>query len=75
MTIDDRTLDELIVESRDLQSDAVREAKAVLPHAAEIGAERRGRDLDVEEIARFNATRRSVLGTIGIGAGGLARRG
>lgn len=75
MTIDDRTLGQLIVESQDLQSDAVREARAVLPHAAEVGAELRDREVVPEGIARFNATRRSVLGAVGLGAGGLARRG
>jgi hypothetical protein len=75
VTIDDRTLDELIVESQDLQSDAVREAKALLPQAGEIGAERRGREVDGGEIDRLNASRRSVLAGLGIGVGGLTRRG
>ncbi|HEX2063303.1 MAG TPA: ferritin-like domain-containing protein, partial [Acidimicrobiales bacterium] len=78
--IDDRTLDELIVESQDLQSDAVREAKALLPRAAEIGAQRRGREagggeMDGAEIGRLDASRRSVLAGLGIGVGGLAGRG
>ena len=75
MTIDDRSLNELIVESQDLQADAIRDVKATLPELAEIREERRGQAVDVDEIRRYNASRRTVLRQLGLGSGGLAARG
>lgn len=75
MTIDDRTLDELIVESQDLQVDALRDIKATLPELVEIGEDRRLQPVNVDEIDRFNDHRRGVLRAMGIGGGGLAARG
>lgn len=75
MTIDDRSLNELIVESQDLQVDALRDIKATLPELAEIREERRGQEINVDEINRYNANRRNVLRSMGIGGGGLAARG
>ncbi|PLS76253.1 MAG: rubrerythrin family protein [Actinobacteria bacterium] len=49
--------------------------KATLPELAEIREERRGKEVDREEIDRFNANRRGLLAKMGIGAGGLATRG
>ena len=75
MTIDARSLNELIVESQDLQVDAMREIKATLPELAEIREERRGHEVNLDEIDRYNANRRSVLQVLGITGGGLAARG
>lgn len=75
MSIDERKLNELIVESQDLQVDAMNGIKATLPELAEIREERRGKEVDREEIDRFNANRRGLLAKMGIGAGGLATRG
>ena len=75
MTIDDRALDELTVESRDMHSAALRDVRATLPELAEIGQQRRGREVGDDEIDPFDASRRRVLGTLGMGAGGLAGRG
>lgn len=75
MSIDERKLNELIVESQDLQVDAMNGIKATLPELAEIREERRGKEVDREEIDRFNANRRGLLTKMGIGAGGLATRG
>ena len=75
MTIDDRSLNELIVESQDLQVDALHDIKATLPELAEIREERRGQEVNVDEINRYNSNRRSVLRSMGIGGGGLATRG
>lgn len=75
MTIDDRSLNELIVESQDLQVDALRDIKATLPELAEIREERRTLGVNVDEINRYNANRRSVLRNMGIGGGGLAAKG
>jgi rubrerythrin len=75
VSIDERKLNELIVESQDLQVDAMNGIKATLPELAEIREERRGKEVDREEIDRFNANRRGLLAKMGIGAGGLATRG
>ena len=75
MTIDDRSLNELIVESQDLQVDALRDINATLPELVEIREERRGKEINVDEINRFNANRRSILRNMGLGGGGLAARG
>lgn len=75
MTIDDRSLNELIVESQDLQVDAMRDIDATLPELAEIRHERRGQEINLDEINRYNADRRTVLRNLGLGGGGLAARG
>ena len=75
MTIDDRSLNELIVESQDLQVDALRDIKATLPELAEIREERRGQAVNVDEINRYNDNRRSILKDLGLGGSGLAVRG
>ncbi len=74
-SIDERRLDELIVESQDLQADAMRDARASLPELAEIGHGRRGAGSEPDQVAAYNTNRRSLLQKMGIGAGGLASRG
>ena len=74
-TIDVRQLDELIEESQDLQSDAMRDVKATLPELAEIGEQRRGTGTDPDLVSRYNLNRRGLLQRMGIGAGGVATRG
>ena len=75
MNIDERGLNELMVESQDLQVDAMRDIKATLPELAEIREERRGQQVNTEEIDRYNSSRRQLLHKFGLGAGGLATRG
>lgn len=75
MSIDDRTMKDLIAESQDLHVDAMRDIKETLPELAQIREERRGQEVDADEINRFNAGRRQVLKGMGYGAGGLAARG
>ena len=75
MTIDDRRLNELIVESQDLQVDALRDIKATLPELEHIREERRGEEVNTDEIARYNENRRQVMGKLGLGGGALATRG
>jgi hypothetical protein len=74
-TIDERRLDELIVESQDLQADAVRAAAATCPELAEVRARRRGGEVDLGQVARYDANRRRILAQLGVGAAGLATRG
>lgn len=75
MTLNERAFRELITESQDLHVDAMRGIRQTLPALAEIRAERRGQEIDTEEIARFNTGRRQVLAGVGYGGGGLALRG
>lgn len=74
LNIDERGLNELMVESQDLQVDAMRDIKATLPELAEIREERRGQQVNTEEIDRYNSSRRQLLHKFGLGAGGLATR-
>ncbi|MHB8669063.1 MAG: ferritin-like domain-containing protein [Acidimicrobiales bacterium] len=75
MSIDERRLNELLVESNDLQVDAMSQVRATLPDLADIAAERRGEEVDTDEIALFNRGRRNLLRRLGLGAGGVAAGG
>ncbi len=75
MSIDQRRLAELIEESNDLHADAMRGIQETIPVLTEIREERRGDDIDTDEIERFNEGRRRALKTMGLGAGGIAARG
>ena len=75
MKIDDRQLKELIVESEDLQVDALRDVKRTLPDLAEIGKSRRGQPVDVDRVNAFNDGRRRLLRNGGMGLGALSARG
>lgn len=75
MRIDDRSLNRLLVESQDLQSDALKGAKAVLPDLADLRAERGDALPDPEQIAAYNVSRRGLLQRLGLTGGGLASRG
>ncbi|MGH9164065.1 MAG: ferritin-like domain-containing protein, partial [Acidimicrobiales bacterium] len=81
MKIDTGQLNELIVESEDLQVDALRQVRGTLPELAEIREARRGKPANLDQIKRYNASRRGILrkigeatalfGTRGLVAGGL----
>lgn len=75
MTVDERGLRELIVESQDLQVDALRDMKGQLTDLADVREERRKHGIDLEAIGRFNLGRRAVLRNGGIGLGAFAARG
>ena len=75
MSLDDRALHELMVESQDLQADALRGMKGDLAVLREIGHERADRPVDLEEVRRVNDGRRSLLRNGGFGLGALASRG
>lgn len=70
MAIDDRGLSELIVESQDLQSDAMRDARNSIPLLQEIGATRE-RAVDPSMARLFNSNRRSLLRRLGLGGAGV----
>lgn len=65
---------EVLVESRDIHSDAIRAASATLEDLAEMREERRRDPVNLDEIRRYNTNRRSLLRSLGLGAGGLATR-
>lgn len=79
MTIDDRRLDELIVESKDLQADAMRGSASRLADVRDFAHEAGDRRPEPEQLARFNQgraeTAERALSEMGIGtklvAGGL----
>ena len=75
MSIDDGKLKELIVESKDLQADAMRDTHSTLADLREIGESRKGRPVDLDKIKAYNTGRRNLLRKGGFGIGGLAARG
>lgn len=75
MSIDDARLEELLVESKDLQADAMRDSHSTLADLREIGASRKGRAVDLDRIDSYNTGRRDLLKKGGFGVGGLAARG
>jgi rubrerythrin len=75
LKIDDKQLGELIVESQDLQADALRDVKATLPDLAELGRSRRGQPVDLDRVRAFNDGRRRLLRSGGLGLGALSARG
>lgn len=75
MSIDERALRALVVESEDLHADAMRDARAVAPDLAELGASRRGRPVDLDRVRHYHADRRRILRNGGFGVGALAARG
>ncbi len=75
MKIDDRTLTELMVESQDLQADALRDVKATMPALAEVRESRRGRPINLDRIRTFNESRRRLLRNGGLGLGAIGARG
>ena len=75
MPIDEGRLRDLIVESEDLQRDALRDMVATLDDLGDIREERRRDGVNLDEIRRYNASRRDVLAGTGLGLGGFAARG
>ena len=75
MSIDEGRLTELLVESKDLQADALRDTRSTLADLREIGASRKGRPVDLDKIRAYESSRRDLLKKGGFGIGGLASRG
>ncbi len=75
MKIDDRQLKELIVESGDLQADALRDVQRTMPDLVEIGKARRNKPVDLDRVRAFNDGRRRLLRNGGMGLGALSARG
>lgn len=69
MSIDEHALRELITESKDLHLDALRTTTGTLDELTAVREGRRTNGVNLDEIARFNFSRRAVLA--GGGAGGL----
>lgn len=75
MTVDERALNELLTESSDLHLDALRSTRDTFEELEAIRQERGREGVNVEEIARFNASRRGVVASGGIGVGAWLLRG
>jgi len=75
MSLDERSLRELLTESSDLHLDSQRTMAGSLDQFASIREERAGQGVDLEEIANFNASRRSVLAAAGAGTATWLSRG
>lgn len=75
MTVDERGLRELIVESQDLQADALRDLEGRTDDLADLRADRRKEGIDLDALARFNLGRREALRNGGFGLGAFAARG
>lgn len=74
MRLDDRTLNGLIEESQDLQADALRGAKEVLPDLADLRADRRGERPTPERLAAYEESRRGLLKKFGLGSAAIGAR-
>ena len=72
--LDDQAVSEIISESRDVHSDAIKSAHATREELAEVRAERRSDPVNPDEITRFNLNRRSLLASVGLGGGAVAAR-
>lgn len=75
MTIDARRLDELIVESQDLQVDALRDMEGVRADLADAHADRVRSGVDPDEAREFQQNRRKLLADDGFGLGTLSAVG
>lgn len=75
MTVDERALRELIVESEDLQVDALRDLKGVQADLADGHADRVRNGIDPEEVHEFKENRKKLLADDGFGFGTLAAMG
>lgn len=75
MTVDERALRELIVESEDLQVDALRDMKGVRADLADGHADRVREGIDPDEAREFAENRRKLLADDGFGLGTLAAMG
>ncbi|MCU1457441.1 MAG: hypothetical protein JWL73_1533 [Actinomycetia bacterium] len=70
MNIDDRELNGLIVESQDLQSDAMRQNAAVASDLRDVAADRRDDGVDPAEVEQFNEGRKSLISRLTESNGG-----
>ncbi|MGI9023435.1 MAG: ferritin-like domain-containing protein, partial [Acidimicrobiales bacterium] len=74
--IDDRALEELVEQSQDSQSDAMRATREPLSHLVEMGRERRAAGgFDADETHRFRTERRRLMRTSLVAGGALAAYG
>jgi hypothetical protein len=71
LSIDERRLSELVVESQDLQVDAMRDTKASLPALEALREDRRHDEFDPTQLAQFVGQRRSLIQKLGLGGGGI----
>lgn len=75
MNIDQRAMESLVEESQDLQSEALRDARASRAELQDIGASRAGREPDQDRLREYALGRRKLLKAGGFGLGVLASTG
>lgn len=73
MSVDESQLRPLITESRDLHSDAMRQARASLPDLADLREDRRNEEVDPAETARVNEGRRALADRLDLTGAGAAK--
>ena len=66
MALDERRFDELIVESQDLQSEAMSTAREVVPDMRDLANDRRHDEVDPDQQAQFGLGRRRLLRNFGL---------
>jgi len=69
MSLDERTFGEVIEESHDLQSDAIRQAHAAVPELVEVREERRGDPVDPADVRKHDDSRRELVHDLGLSPG------
>ena len=75
MSLDERRLGELIVESQDLQADALRPLPTVLSDLRDHAHDRRNDEVDTHRIAEFRLTRRRLMRHLGLGSAAVGAIG
>ncbi len=71
-SLDQRAFEELIEESHDLHSDAIRVARQSIPDLQDLAADRRvsGDEVDQAKLGEFTETRNALVGRLGMVLGG-----
>lgn len=75
MRVDDKMLQELTERSSDLQSDALRDSRALRSDLADLRADRGEARPEPEQVKAYDLSRRGLLQRMGLTGGGLASRG
>jgi hypothetical protein len=68
LSIDDQAMAELMAQSQDLQSDAMRQAHATLPDLSDYAADNRRDPAPVVRASELDASRKGLLSRLGVGS-------
>jgi hypothetical protein len=75
MNVPARELNDLIVESNDLQADSRRSLRQTMPVLRDIGRSRAARPVDLDAVRHYEQQRRTILKRGGMGMSALAAKG